>query len=96
MKSTTQTAILLPDAAVGNLTQIVALYFGGPVFHDIFASEHENGVWLEDPKLLNDFVRAPFPSGRAAPVVSTLAVAGGVRLQAIAQRYGIPASTLGP
>ena len=27
---------------------------GGPVLRDLFADEHENGVWLEDPKLLND------------------------------------------
>ena len=26
---------------------------GGPVLRDLFADEHENGVWLEDPKLLN-------------------------------------------
>ncbi len=25
---------------------------GGPVLRDLFADEHENGVWLEDPKLL--------------------------------------------
>ena len=27
---------------------------GGPVLRDLFADEHENGVWLEDPKLLGD------------------------------------------
>ncbi len=27
---------------------------GGPVLRDLFADEHENGVWLEDPKLLSD------------------------------------------
>ena len=27
---------------------------GGPVLRDLFADEHENGVWLEDPALLND------------------------------------------
>ena len=26
---------------------------GGPVLRDLFADEHENGVWLEDPKLLD-------------------------------------------
>ena len=26
---------------------------GGPVIRDLFADEHENGVWLEDPTLLN-------------------------------------------
>ena len=26
---------------------------GGPVLRDLFADEHENGVWLEDPALLN-------------------------------------------
>ena len=26
---------------------------GGPVRRDLFADEHENGVWLEDPKLLD-------------------------------------------
>ena len=26
---------------------------GGPVIRDLFADEHENGVWLEDPALLN-------------------------------------------
>ena len=25
---------------------------GGPVLRDLFADEHENGVWLEDPALL--------------------------------------------
>ncbi|MCY4601019.1 MAG: hypothetical protein OXF27_14000, partial [Acidobacteria bacterium] len=27
---------------------------GGPVMRDLFADERENGVWLEDPALLND------------------------------------------
>ena len=27
---------------------------GGPVLRDLFADEHEHGVWLEDPKLLNE------------------------------------------
>ena len=27
---------------------------GGPVLRDLFADEHENGVWLEDPALLNE------------------------------------------
>ena len=27
---------------------------GGPVLRDLFADEHENGVWLEDPKLLDE------------------------------------------
>ena len=27
---------------------------GGPVLRDLFADEYENGVWLENPKLLND------------------------------------------
>ena len=27
---------------------------GGPVLRDLFADEHENGVWLEDPKLLTE------------------------------------------
>ena len=27
---------------------------GGAVLHDLFADEHENGVWLEDPKLLGE------------------------------------------
>ena len=27
---------------------------GGPVMRDLFADERENGVWLEDPSLLND------------------------------------------
>ena len=27
---------------------------GGPVLRDLFADEHENGVWLEDPALLSD------------------------------------------
>ena len=27
---------------------------GGAVLRDLFADEHENGVWLEDPKLLDD------------------------------------------
>ena len=27
---------------------------GGPALRDLFADEHENGVWLEDPALLND------------------------------------------
>ena len=31
---------------------------GGPVLRDLFADEHENGVWLEDPKLLNDLATA--------------------------------------
>ena len=26
----------------------------GPVLRDLFADEHENGVWLEDPRLLRD------------------------------------------
>ena len=31
---------------------------GGPVLRDLFADEYENGVWLEDPKLLNDLATA--------------------------------------
>ena len=27
---------------------------GGPVLRDLFADEYENGVWLEDPKLLTE------------------------------------------
>ena len=27
---------------------------GGPVLRDLFADEHEHGVWLEDPKLLDE------------------------------------------
>ena len=27
---------------------------GGPVLRDLFADEHENGIWLEDPKLLDE------------------------------------------
>ena len=27
---------------------------GGPVLRDLFANEHENSVWLEDPKLLGE------------------------------------------
>ena len=27
---------------------------GGAVLRDLFADEHENGVWLEDPALLNE------------------------------------------
>ena len=30
---------------------------GGPVLRDLFADEHENGVWLEDPKLLNELAQ---------------------------------------
>ena len=30
---------------------------GGPVLRDLFADEHENGVWLEDPALLNDLAQ---------------------------------------
>ena len=29
---------------------------GGGVMRDLFADEHENGVWLEDPALLNELV----------------------------------------
>ena len=31
---------------------------GGPVLRDLFADEHENGVWLEDPALLNQLAIA--------------------------------------
>ena len=31
---------------------------GGPVLRDLFADEYENGVWLEDPKLLNELATA--------------------------------------
>ena len=27
---------------------------GGPVLRDLFADQHENGVWLEVPSLLNE------------------------------------------
>ena len=30
----------------------------GPVLRDLFADEYENGVWLEDPKLLNELATA--------------------------------------
>ena len=30
---------------------------GGPVLRDLFADEHENGVWLEDPKLLGELAQ---------------------------------------
>ena len=31
---------------------------GGPVLRDLFADEHEHGVWLEDPKLLDQLAMA--------------------------------------
>ena len=31
---------------------------GGPALRDLFADEYENGVWLEDPKLLNELATA--------------------------------------
>ena len=31
---------------------------GGSVLRDLFADEYENGVWLEDPKLLNELATA--------------------------------------
>ena len=31
---------------------------GGPVLRDLFADEYENGVWLEDPKLLTELATA--------------------------------------
>ena len=42
---------------------------GGPVLRDLFADEHENGVWLEDPKLLNELATAKLTA--AADELST-------------------------
>ena len=41
---------------------------GGPVIRDLFADEHENGVWLEDPALLNKLA-----NGRLAIAANELA-----------------------
>ena len=42
---------------------------GGPVLRDLFADEHENGVWLEDPKLLDALATAKLTT--AADELST-------------------------
>ena len=38
---------------------------GGPVLRDLFADEYENGVWLEDPKLLNELATAKLTAAAA-------------------------------
>ena len=38
---------------------------GGPVLRDLFADEYENGVWLEDPKLLNALATAKLTAAAA-------------------------------
>ena len=42
---------------------------GGRVLRDLFADEHENGVWLEDPKLLDELATAKLTA--AADELST-------------------------
>ena len=47
--------LLRAGSAMGRFVGVKAYEAaGGPVLHDLFADEHENGVWLEDPVLLTE------------------------------------------